>query len=467
MIRILRKSNLYIILALFVALSGCSSIHVDEPETIIQGIPVIEQPSSQLSIPITINLKPYLKEVERSIPKKFVGEENICEGVSYNYVVNRFPIQFNGKGANMEYDVQCEYSLKLNYCPSCHYLFDSKGTCSLPRVYASCGIGEAMRKMEIGYSSKLGINSNWNFTSKTTLKKVEAIDLCKVTFVNYNATDELISEVTTELKELESEIDKAIQDVDLKPQIQSVWNALREPINLNGYGYVYLNPQKVGIDQLKFENQSAKVDLNLSVKPKINFEFAQTAPTKLPNLSELQKKDGFELLIDIEANYDSLSLQLQKALVGKTIEVNSKKVTFEDVRIHSSKNQRINIAITISGSKKGTLFLEGTPVFHSITQEISIPDLTFDIKTRNALLKSAKWLLNGRIESKIKEATNFNLTTQLNELRKMIEKQLSTEIQPGIDLDVKMNKIRVEDIYPFTHQLFIRLNISGKMEVKM
>lgn len=447
--------------------SGCSTIKVEEPEITIEEVPKIIQSTSQLSIPVSINLKPYLREVEKAIPKKFIGEENVCEGVSYNYVVNRFPIQFNGKGTTMEYDVQCEYSLKLNYCPSCHTLFDSKGTCTLPRIYASCGIGEAMRKMEIGFSSKLGLNPNWNFTSKTTLKQVQAIDPCKVTFVNYNATEELISEVTTELTKLEADIDQSIQEVDLKPQIQSVWNALTAPISLNGFGYIYLNPLAIGIENLSFNKQTANVLLNLNVQPKINFEYAAAKPSKLPNLSELKEKDGFELVIDIEANYDSLSLQLQKELVGKTIEVNSKKVTFESIQIHSTKNQRITIAIKITGSKKGTLYLEGTPVFHSVTQELSLPDVSFDIKTRNALLKSAKWLLNGKIEAKIRDAAHYDLRQQLLEMEKMIEKQLTTEIAPGVNLKVNMSKIEVVDIYPFTHQLFIRLNLSGKMSVKM
>lgn len=447
--------------------TGCSTIKVEEPEVVLDEVPKIIQPTSQLSIPVSINLKPYLREVEKAIPKKFVGEENVCEGVSYSYVVNRFPIQFMGNGTSMSYDVQCEYSLKLNYCSSCHYLFDAKGTCTLPRIYASCGIGEPMRKMEIGYSSKLGLSPNWNFTSKTTLKQVKAIDPCKVTFVNYNATDELITEVTTELSKLEADIDQSIQEVDLKPQIQSVWNALTAPISLNGFGYIYLNPHEIGMDKLSFDKQNANVLLNLTVKPKINFDYAAAKPSKLPNLTELKERDGFEIIIDIEANYDSLSQQLQKELVGKTIEVNSKKVTFEAIKIHSTKNQRITIAITISGSKKGTLYLEGTPVFHAVTQEISMPDVSFDIKTRNALLKSAKWLLSGKIEAKIREAAHYDLRPQLVEMEKMIEKQLTSEISPGVNLKVDMNKIEVVDIYPFTHQLFIRLNLSGKMSVKM
>ena len=459
-------SALFLVVFTSLIFFGCSTIKTSEPLVSVREIPLIVQPKSTLNLPISINLRTYFEDVEKSIPKKMEGDETFCEGVSYSYKLNRSPIKFSGKLNELSYDIPCEYALKLNYCPTCHGLF-SDSSCVVPRVYASCGVGEAMRKMEVGYTSKIGISKQWKFTSSTSLRKINAIDPCKVTFVNYNATDELIEEVTETLEDLEKDIDNAIEDIELKASIQKVWNSLNEPFNLNGYGFLHLNPQKIALDKINFEKQLAKVNLNLELFPKLNFQSLAPPVSTLPTLSDYQEQDGYELLIDIEAQYDSLNTLLRSQLVGKEMLVQGRKVIFDDVKIHSTKDQLINFAVTISGSKKGILYLEGTPVFHSITQEISIPDLKFDVKTRSVLLKSAKWLFNSKIEDKIRAASQFSLKSQLATLKKTIEKELNSEIQPGIQLLGKVNDIEIQDIYPFTHQLYIRVKMIGKMEIKM
>lgn len=461
------KFSLFTLFFVSLFILGCSTIKTSEPSISVREIPLIVQPKSTLNLPISISLKPYFADVEKSIPKKMEGEETFCEGVSYSYKLNRSPIKFSGKANELSYDIPCEYALKLNYCPTCQGWFGKDSSCIIPRIYASCGVGEPMRKMEVGYTSKIGISKNWKFTSNTSLRKINAIDPCKVTFVNYNATDELIEEVTETLEDLEKDIDKAIEEIDIKSTIQDVWKSLNEPFNLNGFGFLHLNPQKIALDKITFNQQTANVNLNLELFPKLNFQSLANPVSTLPSLSNYQEKEGYELLIDIEAQYDSLNSLLRTQLVGKEMLVQGKKVIFDDVKIHSARDQRINLAVTISGSKKGILYLEGTPVFHSITQEISIPDLRFDLKTKSVLLKSAKWLFNSKIEEKIRTATHFSLKPQLAMLKKSIEQELNTEIQPGIQLLGKVNDIEIQDIYPFTHQLYIRVKMMGTMAIKM
>ncbi len=462
----MRINSLFLLIGLLL-FTQCGTIKTEQPDISIQDIPLIVQPFSTIHVPLTIDLTPHLKEVEESIPKKLEGEETMCEGVSYSYSLNRFPIKFSGKGEALSYTVQCEYALKLNYCPSCTYLFNTNGSCVIPRVYASCGIGEPMRKMEVKYTSSIGIDKSWKFTSKTNLDKVTAIDPCKVTFVNYNATDELLKKVTITLKELEQDIDQSITEIDLKPMMQEVWGAMNEPMNLSGYGYLYLNPTKVALDKINFDKTYAHVNLNLTLQPKLIFDLQTVVPSPIPSISKYSSGEGYELIVDIEADYDSLNTLFQRNIVGQKMEYQGKKIVFDDVKIHSTKNQKLNIALTISGSKKGILYFEGTPVFHALTQEVSIPDLTFDIKTRSALLKSAQWLFSSKIEEKLRKATHFDLKPQLVELSKLLETELNTELQEGVFLSGTIKSTEIMDIYPFTQQLYLRIKMKGKLALKM
>lgn len=55
----------------------------------------------------------------------------------------------------------------------------------------------------------------------------------------------------------------------------------------------------------------------------------------------------------------------------------------------------------VSGSYKGRVFFTGKPVYNPEKRTLEIAEPEFDIKTRNALLKSANWLMHGMILKKI------------------------------------------------------------------
>ena len=463
---LLKKNHFSLIIVYCFTATGCGTIKSELPEMQQKEVPRLIQERSVINLPIQIDLKPHFKEIEKSIPKTFKGEENNCSGVSYSYTMNRFPIVFSAQDNRIDFNVKCAYALNLQYCPGCLEIFSSEN-CVTPRVYASCGVGEPLRKMEVGLSSTLGINPNWSFSSSTKLKKVEAIDPCKVTFINYNATEELIQEVTASLTELESDIDKSIQEVDLKTSVEKAWDALTQPIDLSGYGLLYLNPEKIALSKLTFDESAAFVDLNLDLQPKVSFVPLLNPLKKLPNLTEYKKSDGFDLLVDIEADYDSLNKILRQEIVGQVFDYNGKKIEIVDFKIHSTRNERINFALTIAGSKKGILYLEGTPKFDSKTQLITMPDLVFDIKTKSAILKSAKWMFETKIEEKLRAAAVYDLRPQLISLKDQIEKELNADLQPGVNLSGKLEKLEIEHIYPYTHQLFMRVKLNGKLGIKM
>lgn len=221
------------------------------------------------------------------------------------------------------------------------------------------------------------------------------------------------------------------------------------------------------MDKIQFKKDKAILNVNLELLPKINLDTNELKRKPLPNLSSFKPQNGFELTLDIQAKYDSIDKILKRELNGQTFEIEKKLVKFEDVSIFSTEDQKINIALKISGSANGTLYFTGTPVFHSITQELSIPDLTFNIKTRNALLKSAKWLFSEKIEKKLQEACKFDLTQQLLTLQHDIEAELNQEITDGIKMYGKLDKLEILDIYPFTSQLYVRVRTKGELKISM
>lgn len=456
-----------LIIGLVCFLLSCRQLKTEAPETAVESRPPISSTTSYISIPVQIDLRSSLKEVEAMVPKKMHGEQQLCEGVSYAYTVHRSPISFKGSGSEMTYDVKAEYALRLNYCPACTELFDDEGTCIIPRVYASCGINEAMRKMEIGYTSQISLTENWQFKSVTRLQKVRPLDPCRVTFVQYDATDHLVQEVRKELKALEKQIDQSISSTNLRRYVEPAWKELSSAFPMNGYGNLYLFPKSLSVDNLYFKDQQAHFRLHLEVHPRVVFEDLPVQPLPLPSNTKSRDQEGFDLELDIEATYDSLSEVLNRELRGTALELNGKQVIFEDIRIQGASNQGINLAVRISGKKKGTLYFTGTPVYDAIKQELTVPDLTFDVKTRNALLKSAKWLFNDRIERQLRSAAKFDLKPHLEKLKVTLEHQLQVELPNGIKMNGYLNQLQLIHVFPGSDQLFFRIRMIGGLGLQL
>ena len=212
---------------------------------------------------------------------------------------------------------------------------------------------------------------------------------------------------------------------------------------------------------------TAYFSTNIEATPTILTNKTRQKKAELPNLSDYSNKEGFDIVMDIYTTYDSLSSIISSNIKGSEIELKGKTIIFEEVRVHGASNNGIHLQVEFSGDKKGTMYLTGTPEFDSQTQKISFPDMTFDLKTKDALLKSAKWMFNDKITQAIRDASEMELTPYLDSLKTMINANLNSELSEGVIMKGEVEQIKIDFIHPLETQLFIRINSLGKLEISM
>lgn len=459
--------SIFLFILLFTGVS-CKTIEPEAPAIEIQEeLQLEEQKVSTIHIPIKVNLRPYFFETNASVPTEFKGKEKTCEGISYSYKYIRDSIQFKGIGDELEFNVDGKYALNLNYCPQCTEIFNSNGNCIIPRVYASCGVDEPMRKIFVSFNSQIGVTSDYKLTSNTILQKVKAKSPCKITVFNYNATETIEEEVTNALKAIETDIDKEISAIDLRPEMAETWTILSEPTNLEGFGFLHLQPQNVSIDTITYIGDTAYFNTVLEAYPNIYLAEKEIKSTELPTLSKYKKQDGFDITMDINAPYDSLSSIISNNISGITTEIKGREVIFKSVNVYGAKNRQISLQIEFGGKKKGTLYLLGTPSFNKELQHISFPDLEFDIKTKNALLKSAKWLFDKKLTRMVRESASIDLKPYLDTLKSSLNQNLNTELTEGVSMSGIVNDVLINSIVPRENELFLRVSSLGKLTIAM
>lgn len=456
------------VLIIGILLVSCSTIEPVAPELMVISREIPEQPYSTISVPVKLNLKPYFESTDDAVPRMFQDGEQFCDGVSYAYRFLRDTIRFKGLGDELAFSVDGKYSISLNYCPTCTGLFTTDPICITPRIYTDCGVNEPMREIYVKYHSKIGLTNDHKLKSTTTLEEITPKSPCKITVFEYNATEMLVEELTNALTVVEDDIDKEIGAIDLKADMQYTWDALSEYVDLEGYGYFYINPEEVAVSDIIYKGDTAYFNTILKAKPTVLLERKNdTIKSVIPDLSKFEEKEGFDVYMDIVAGYDSLSTVINKSLAGLETNVKKRKVVFDSIAIYGSAQNQISFKVNFGGAKKGELYLVGTPEFDSTSQVISFPDLTFDINTKSALLKSAKWLFDKKITKLIRHYSTIDLHPHLDSLRTMVTASLNGEITEGVNMTGDVNKMTIQFIQPSEGELFIRMKAIGEIELAM
>ncbi len=452
---------------MFLFLCGCGTISPEAPQYEATPLPPIIPTLSTIHAPITIELKSYLNEAEKAVPTNLKGSEENCSGVSYEYTFKRDPIIFFGSESTMNYKVNGQYGISMNYCPTCTYLFDEEGTCILPRIYLSCGVDEAMRRMSVSYATTVAVSNDYSFKSSTELKDFQLIDPCEVSLFSFDVTNQLKKQLTPVLSELENDIDKQLRALDIKPQLNELWELANTSIPIEDFGFLNINPKNVSLNKLSLNGTKALLDVIISLQPTFTTSSVKSNSTKLPNLSKLSAADGFNIALDVYAGYDSLSSVLTNKIKDDTIFIKKNAFIFKDLKISGTVDQEMTLEINFDGKRKGTLYLKGKPNYDASTHEISFPNLDFDLASKNLLLRTAKWLLNDKIISTIKEQAKYNIVNELNSVKQKLQGEINKNNNALFTLKAEIKDLDLSQIFLDDKNIILRIQTEGNVTINV
>jgi len=464
------KQLLFIFFLLFL-LGACKQIQVPtpvlNPESLKDELNTLAPSLIQISTEMALH--PYLKEAENSLDVKFSGEEKQCEGISYKYNFEREPLYFEFKDNTISYQIDGRFDLSLAYCPSCHELF-GEPSCVIPRIYASCGVGEPKRRVEIKYESKVSIGADFKLNSQTKLENFKLIDPCKITVFQYNATETIEKEVRKSLVDLEKEIDKQLESAPVRQTVKEVWTSLQDSILVEPYGYFYLRPSAIGISNLRLDNNGKRAFFltQITADPVFSTNSLSLPPIALPKNTPLPKENE-ESTIHLRsvAFYDSINNILKRQLGDQKIEITKKRIiNLDKIEVLGPQNEQLVISVDFSGTKKGRLFLIVTPYIDD-NQHFRIKDVDYDIQTKSVLLHSAQWILDSKLKELMTAGFDLDLNPIINETKVSIEQQMNGEITEGVWMTSKINSINIEHFMLSSDHLSVDLELKGLLKLKI
>jgi hypothetical protein len=268
-------------------------------------------------------------------------------------------------------------------------------------------------------------------------------------------------------------IDDAIEkSCDFKPYVLDVLEKMSTPfVTSEQYEtWFKLNPIEVYVTDAVLRKNKIEMELGLKCsmqtmvgqQPKNSFNRETVtfkSVTKMPNKTTAS--------IAAISTYESASRIITKNFQGKEFGSGSRKIVVQKVDLWS-KDGKMIIALDMTGSINGTIYLSGIPNYNSVTKEIYFDQMDYVLNTKGILTKTANWLLQGTILKKIQENCRYSIKDNLAEGKKNMLPYLSNySPMKGVFVNGTMDDFEFEKVELTNNAIIAFITATGKMNVKI
>jgi len=455
------------IIFLFLAFA-CNSFAIAQKTS--SNITIDSLPESQIDIPIQINLKAIYALAENNVDTVFTSPHYPVDWVQsdcatrYKYHFRRSPLKMSMTGTTMNLAFIGYYQI-IGSSRAC-----VNGTVLSPWTPACrCGFDEPERKVNIGFTTSFHLLPNQVLSTKITRSEPQPLDKCSVCFWGQDVTTSVMNGLKSELDLSKKAMEDSFGAMNLRPYLQQAWNMMNDVYTLPNIGYFSLHPKKLRMENINAKNDLLNINIGISATPVVSFAKPDATVTTVPDLTIAGNPGGFNIYLEAALQYDSLSKVLNGYLANKRFDLTEglfkKHIIIEQTSVAGNENGDLLVKVDFKGSFNGTVFFTGKPVYNAEKKAIEVQNMDYDLKTKNLLLKTAKWLFSNRIVEELKSYTSFELTDYYNTASTALNTWLNKEWTKGIKGSGAVNDLKLTAVYALPQHLLIRSNCAGKLSV--
>lgn len=440
---------------------SCKTLQVEKPAE--SYIPAPIQPAvSELPLSIEIDLKKLESALNREMQGLlFQGDKLNNQDLSVKvWKANNFT--FTIKNNQIEYRVPLKVWSKMGWTVE---KFGLRASDSY----------EANGSIALNFATTISIDRNWKLISHTTSKGYQWLETPRVNIMGVTVPVTPIANYALQesQKMITEQIDKVLsQLVELKKYAAMAWSEMQKPMLMSNATQLWLKITPDEVSLSPFETMNQKLNLTIGLKAQIeSYMGSKPAPSKsipLPALKTTGTKPGaFNLNIAADATYAKISELAKSQLINKTFTEGKNSITITGLQLYG-RNGKAVVEADVTGSVKGRIYFTGDMIYNPEKVAIEILNPEFDINTKNALLKSANWLLNGLIIKKISPYLTYPVKNELENARNEVNKVFANyPVYQGIALQGQLNTLTVTAVNLIPGAVRLQANLKGNVKLKV
>lgn len=421
-------------------------------------------PTSTLDIPLTLDLSPVVRELEKAVPRRFgnIDERKPVSNkrvkIAFEATRGPFSVSLNGRTATISGVVQ--YKGRGWYKPPIG-----------PEISSSCGINDQMPRARIALASDLDVTQDWKLRGKSRVTRVtpfsvERRDQCRVTVLKIDVTDRVIKATQEALEKQRPMIDRKISSINIRSRFENWWHLLEQPIRLTDSVWLLIKPSAVRMGENVGVKRTLVTALGFSASPVV-----VTGPkpavtvTPLPPLHAGAVGDGLHILLEGVIGYDLATNLLKKQIVGKKFSRAGQTLEVTDARLFGIGGGKLALELRFKGAANGHIYLVGTPRYDPATNELYVPDLDYDARSTALLARGLEWIKHDDVRAFITKNARWSIGDVMQTGKEQLTKGLNRDLAPGVQLTADVSQ--VEGLSVHARRTAIRLRAQADANARL
>ena len=317
--------------------------------------------------------------------------------------------------------------------------------------------------------------SNWKLETNSKINDIQWTESPSINIAGKNIPITYIINPAISIfkTKISAKIDEAIQKTcDFKPQVLNVLEKMSAPFLMSEQYQTWfkLIPLEVNVTDAILSDSKIKMNLGLKcnmqtivgMKPKSSFDKLAIQFKAVDKIN-----DKFTANVAAISTYESASKVISSNFRGKSFGSGSKTIVIQKVDLWQ-KEGKIIIALDMTGSINGTIYLSGIPNYNAVTKEIYFDQMDYVLNTKGLITKTASWLLQGVILKKIEENCRYSIKQNLEEGKKSMLPYLNNySPMKGVFVNGMTGDFEFEKIDISNKAIIAFITTTGKMSVKI
>jgi type IV pilus biogenesis protein CpaD/CtpE len=317
--------------------------------------------------------------------------------------------------------------------------------------------------------------TNWKLNTTTELKSLDWNESPTMTIFGKNVPVTYLINPGVKLfkSKIEKKIDAAIEkSMDFKPNVLAALEKICTPFQMSDVYQSWLRivPIEIYSTNAKLKNDTFMLEMGMKCnmetliggKPESKFDATRIilkSVTKIPQ----------EITANIVAvsTYQEASKIMTKNFSGQEFGSGSNKIKVQNVSIWQKKGKMI-IALDVTGSVNGTIYLAGFPQYNEQTKEVFFDQLDYALDTKNKLMRTANWLTQGLVLRKIQQSCRYSIKANLEEGKQSMMNYLKNySPMQGVYVNGKMEDIQFQKIELTNQAIIAFIKVKGTINVSV
>jgi hypothetical protein len=421
---------------------------------------------STISIPVKISAKPFLDNLKARIPPEYVSTGwpgFLATGCDFRYKY-RF--------VTSALRFTCVNNLVSVTMSGSYQIAGSKSICAFgkqisPWLSGSCGFSpEIMRRIEVSLQSQISFQPDYSMRTLSRVSAITPIDRCRMTILSTDVTGMITDQIRSAIAEFATSFDRNMVKTNLSPFLGKAGADINLKRPLGNYGFISVHPSEITLSSINYSKDTIYLKAGVTCFPEISSDsINKGGSSTLPVLKPGDMEPGFTINANAAYEYRFITAMLNRLAKNKSIKLNGNTLMVRNLEVTGLENNLVLLRVEFTGSRSGVIYLKGTPILDVARQEISVPDLTYDLRSGDLLMNMGATFFKKKAISAIRRKAVLNIDVLYQQNKSRIDSALNRVYPKHVSTNGATSEMKVTGLVVKKDTLLFQVHVKGRMDV--